>query len=70
MDHMSEHFRVMVPLRHCTLTTLPWTSFIVLQDLRPSTNSAGLVEYSLLTSFCALDHLITCEHTCMRSFVW
>lgn len=51
MDYMNEHFHVMVPLGHCILTTLPWTSFRVLQDLSPSTNSAGLVEYALLTSF-------------------
>jgi hypothetical protein len=63
MEYMNEHFRVTMPSAHCTLTTLPWTSFSVLQDLSLSTNSAGLVEYDLLTSFCALKHLIASVNT-------
>lgn len=51
------------PLAHCTLTTLPWTSLSVSQDLSPSTNSASLGEYDLLTFFCALAHLITTVNT-------
>lgn len=74
MDYMNKHFRVTMPVTHCTLTTLPWTSFSILQDPTPFTNFSGLIEYYLLTSSCALDHLIIFvilewkESTNFRSF--